>query len=221
MRTVLLFAYILVVSLVNGFTPHKCQRSSRRQHLSPLSVGDVTIRPSLETPPGKPTKTEEDKAIFSLIAASPIVVGIFSTLPADAADGGAFFPIASALVAYVHYIGLFTAVACLVAERLIISRDNFGEKDEDFLTKVDIAYGLVSIPIFVSGYLRVMEYGKGFDFYKNEPFFWVKVNSGIDVGSWYSTFSLFLTMLIVIDCIARNLGIKFILSNGNYNQTSH
>ena len=120
---------------------------------------------------------EERKSILSLLVMTPVVVGLFASLPVNAADGGGdnFFPIASALAAYAHFAGLFCTVACLAAERVILSCDNFSEKDEDLLTKVDAAYGLFGIPVFVSGYFRVTQYGKGFDFYKHEPFFWLKV----------------------------------------------
>ena len=146
----------------HGFAPVQLSKSdthfsptSRRSYPTPTYL--LAIEPTKSTDPF----TKDDKqAIVSLVAATPIVVGLFTSLPAEAAEGDSFFLVASALIAYMHYAGMFAAVACLVSERMIIARKGFGEEDEDLLSKVDIAYGLVGVPIFVSGYLRVTQYGK-------------------------------------------------------------
>lgn len=51
------------------------------------------------------------------------------------------------------------------------------------LTKYDFVFAFHAA-IFVSGYFRVTQYGKGFDFYKHEPFFWLKIAlAGVLAGS--------------------------------------
>ena len=147
---------------VHGFAPVQLSESrfsaTSRHYPTPTHI--LATEPARSSTDHSLTKDDE-KSIASLVAGTPIVVGLFTSLPAEAAQGSdSFFPIASALIAYMHYAGMFSAVACLLAERMIIGRERFGEEDEELLTKVDIAYGLVGVPIVVSGYLRVTEFGK-------------------------------------------------------------
>jgi putative membrane protein len=118
---------------------------------------------------------KEKRALMTLAGATPAVAVLFSTLPAEAAAQGAMFPVISALVAYVHYASLLVTSGCLVAERLLIKPD-MSEEDQDTLTTADTVYGLAAVLLSGSGYLRVTEYGKGWDFYKYEPLFWVKLS---------------------------------------------
>jgi putative membrane protein len=39
----------------------------------------------------------------------------------------------------------------------------------------DSLYGIAGVLVLYTGYLRVTEYGKGWDFYSHEPIFWVKM----------------------------------------------
>merc|ERR1719247_675140 len=39
----------------------------------------------------------------------------------------------------------------------------------------DIAYGVAGDLVTVTGYFRVTQYGKGWEFYSHEPVFWAKV----------------------------------------------
>ena len=83
--------------------------------------------------------------------------------------------IPSALAAYGHYLGFGGVVAALVTERFTICKTDQTEKDFDIGSYADIAYGLTGTLILVSGYLRVTQYGKGWEFYSHEPVFWVKL----------------------------------------------
>jgi uncharacterized membrane protein len=118
---------------------------------------------------------KEKRALMTLAGATPAMAIIFSSLPADAAVQGAMFPVIGALVAYVHYASLLVTSGCLVAERLLI-KPNMSEEDQDTLTTADTVYGIAAVFLSGSGYLRVTEYGKGWDFYKYEPLFWVKLS---------------------------------------------
>ena len=62
-----------------------------------------------------------------------------------------------------------------MTERFTICNPDQTEKDFDIGSYADIAYGLTGTLILVSGYLRVTQYGKGWEFYSHEPVFWVKL----------------------------------------------
>ena len=117
----------------------------------------------------------EKRAIVTVVGATPAMVVLFSSLPAEAASQGAMFSLISALVAYVHYASIIVSAGCLVTERLLI-KSGMSEEDQDTLTVADTVYGLAAVLLTGSGYLRVTEYGKGWDFYKYEPLFWVKLS---------------------------------------------
>jgi len=79
-----------------------------------------------------------------------------------------------ALAAYGHYLGLVIVSFCLAAERLLV-KPNMSSEDETKLVIADSLYGIAGVLVLVSGYFRVTEYGKGWDFYSHEPLFWVKM----------------------------------------------
>ena len=83
-------------------------------------------------------------------------------------------PIPSALAAYGHFLGLVLGTACLTTERLSI-KPGMSEEDEDRIVIADATYGLVGLLIAVTGYLRVTQYGKGWEFYSHSPLFWLKM----------------------------------------------
>lgn len=117
----------------------------------------------------------ERNALWTVAGMTPVLAVLFSSLPADATAEGAMFPVMSALVAYVHYASLLVTSGCLVTERLFI-KAGMSEADQDTLTVADTVYGLAAVLLTGSGYLRVTEFGKGWDFYKYEPLFWVKLS---------------------------------------------
>jgi len=80
----------------------------------------------------------------------------------------------SAFVAYGHYLGLVLSVGCLVTEKLTV-KEGMSEEDEKLLLRVDSVYGLAGLLIVVTGYFRVVAYGKGWEFYSHEPVFWLKL----------------------------------------------
>ena len=83
-------------------------------------------------------------------------------------------PIPSALAAYGHYLSFMVCTACLTAERLTI-KPAMNMAEEKVMAVADSAYGLASLLLVYTGYLRVTQYGKGWQFYQHEPIFWVKL----------------------------------------------
>lgn len=98
----------------------------------------------------------------------------------------------NALVAYGHYLFLLAMTALVTYERATV-KANMSMDTEKSLVIADAAYGLTSVLLFVTGYLRVTEYGKGWNFYSHEPFFWLKLSAlGVLAG-----LSLFPTIVLV------------------------
>merc|ERR1711862_365152 len=65
-----------------------------------------------------------------------------------------------------------------------------------------IAYGVFGLLITYTGYLRVTEYEKGFNFYEHVPLFWVKISLLGVLGAS----SFFNTVIIVKRSIAKRNG---------------
>lgn len=82
--------------------------------------------------------------------------------------------IPSALVAYGHYLSFIVSTACVTAERLTI-KPAMTLAEEKTMTIADSILGVSSLGIVGTGYLRVTEYGKGWEFYQHEPIFWAKI----------------------------------------------
>ena len=83
-------------------------------------------------------------------------------------------------------------IASLTVERLTVS----AKPTKDDLTTLlvaDSVYGIAGIGMLYTGYLRVTQYGKGWDFYQHEPLFWTKMFLFGVVGSA----SLFCTANII------------------------
>ena len=83
--------------------------------------------------------------------------------------------LASAAAAYTHYLGYGAVVSALVTERLTLCKQDQSEEEFDLGSYADIMYGLAGTAILVSGYFRVVDYGKGWEFYQHSPIFWVKM----------------------------------------------
>ena len=135
-----------------------------------------------------------------LAAAIPIVS------PDIASAATSFTPnaVPAAFVAYGHFLALAGLVATLVAERLTI-KPNMTPEEEDFLAAADIGYGVFGAIITYTGYLRAVQYEKGFDFYSHEPLFWLKIAF---VGVWGAS-SFFNTITIIRRAVDKKNG-KFV-----------
>jgi putative membrane protein len=88
---------------------------------------------------------------------------------------------ATALMAFLHHVFAFTLSACLVYE-FIAFHKNMSADEMRRIQRVDLAYGISAGLLLVVGLLRVFLYEKGWAFYMQSPFFWVKMATLLIVG---------------------------------------
>lgn len=138
-------------------------------------------------------------ATRNVLAAFPALAMLASPEIASAAVS----PVASATAAYGHYLGLVLVVATLVAEKFLI-KPELTEEEAKTLVIADSVYGIAGLLVLYTGYLRVTEYGKGWEFYAHEPIFWVKMGLFGVMGSS----SLFNTIKIITMAAAQSKGEK-------------
>ena len=87
----------------------------------------------------------------------------------------------SALVAYVHYLGIILCFGSLLYERLTLKVD-INRKETISMIIADVIYGIAGLAILITGILRVKYFGQGSDFYTSNPIFWIKITLYIFVG---------------------------------------
>ena len=88
-----------------------------------------------------------------------------------------------------------------MAERLTI-KPNMTPEEEDFIAGADIGLGIFGVLIAYTGYLRAVDYEKGFAFYSHEPLFWLKIAF---VGV-FGAASFFNTIVIIKRSVAKRNG---------------
>lgn len=79
-----------------------------------------------------------------------------------------------ALLAWLHFICIFTLVGALVAE-LVLYRRRMDIARLTQLQRIDALYGISAGLVIVSGVLRVTLGLKGASFYLHNPIFWTKM----------------------------------------------
>ena len=87
----------------------------------------------------------------------------------------------SALVAYIHYLGIILCFGSLLFERLTL-KVGLNRNETISMIIADVVYGLAGVAILVTGILRVKYFGQGGDFYTGNPVFCIKVSLYIIVG---------------------------------------
>tara|TARA_Y100001933_G_scaffold264575_1_gene331025 strand:+ start:2154 stop:2636 length:483 start_codon:yes stop_codon:yes gene_type:complete len=87
----------------------------------------------------------------------------------------------SALVAYVHYLGIILCTASLFYERIKL-KVNLNKAEVISMIVADVVYGIAGLAILITGILRVNYFGQGSDFYTSNPIFWIKVSLYILIG---------------------------------------
>ena len=97
---------------------------------------------------------------------------------------------ASAITAYLHYLGFMLSFAALGVELFHFKKD-MSLSEAKRVAFADAVYGLSATTILITGILRVIYFGKGTDYYLNNPFFYAKISLFILVSlfSLYPTFT--------------------------------
>ena len=86
-----------------------------------------------------------------------------------------------ALLAYLHYISIFTLIVFLSAEAVVLRPDMTPEIRKR-LGRYDAVFGVAALAVLVTGLLRVFYGAKGYAFYVHNPVFHIKVGLFILVG---------------------------------------
>ncbi|MEC4896089.1 MAG: DUF2214 family protein [Oscillatoria sp. PMC 1051.18] len=97
---------------------------------------------------------------------------------------------ASSITAYFHYLGFMLAFAALTVEVFNLKKEMTLDEAKR-VAFADAAYGIAATVILITGVLRVLYFGKGTDYYLNNPFFYTKMGVFILVSlfSLYPTFT--------------------------------
>ncbi|MGB8690267.1 MAG: DUF2214 family protein [Microcoleus sp.] len=100
---------------------------------------------------------------------------------------------ASSITAYFHYLGFMLAFAALTVEFFNLKKEMTLDEAKR-VAFADAAYGIAATAILITGVLRVLYFGKGTDYYLNNPFFYAKMGVFILVSlfSLYPTFTFIL-----------------------------
>jgi putative membrane protein len=87
----------------------------------------------------------------------------------------------SAFMAFLHHLFAFTLVACVIYEFIAYRKDMTIEEARR-IQRADLMYGISAGLLLIVGFLRVFFFEKGWAFYSNSPFFWLKLNTFLIVG---------------------------------------
>lgn len=98
----------------------------------------------------------------------------------------------NALVAYVHFLAAFTLVFSIIFEWFTYSRSPTLIEAKRLQT-IDIVYGVSAAVVLVFGFLRILYFEKGSEFYFQNPFYKIKLYAFLVVGllSIYPTVKFF------------------------------
>jgi putative membrane protein len=82
--------------------------------------------------------------------------------------------VAHVIVAYLHFLGIMTLMATLLAEHVILQPD-MTRLHVQRLAMIDLLYGIAAGIVLLTGLLRFASFGKGIHFYLGNPVFYMKV----------------------------------------------
>lgn len=86
-----------------------------------------------------------------------------------------------ALLAYLHYISIFTMIVFLTAEAVVLRPDMTPEIRRR-LARYDAVFGMAALAVLITGGLRLFYGAKGHAFYVHNPVFHIKLGLFILVG---------------------------------------
>tara|TARA_B100000519_G_scaffold196079_1_gene201880 strand:+ start:869 stop:1768 length:900 start_codon:yes stop_codon:yes gene_type:complete len=141
---------------------------------------------------------EKKKSSSSVLGAAATAAVFFQAQASPALASAAENAVPSALAAYGHYLGLFLIVGALATEKAVLKPNMSGDELMK-LVIADSVYGLAGVLVLYTGYLRVTQYGKGWEFYSHEPIFWFKMFLFAVMGSS----SLFVTIKTITTFAAK------------------
>lgn len=152
--------------------PVRAVRGARASRAAAVTPAAVARPAGVKTSSNEPSDRALQASAAPATATSALAALTFFAMP-EAAQA-AVDPVASAFAAYGHYLGLVLVVASLTVEKMLI-KPEMTEDEAQKLVVADSVYGIAGILVLYTGYLRVTQYGKGWDFYSHEPIFWVKM----------------------------------------------
>ena len=86
-----------------------------------------------------------------------------------------------ALFAYLHYLSIIVLIITIVVE-LILFKPKMRRDEAIIVQRADGIYGLASIMVLITGFLRVIYFAKGWDYYFSNDIFLIKLGLFIVVG---------------------------------------
>nr|YP_009530288.1 hypothetical protein PMNZ_011 [Paulinella micropora]AXY62977.1 hypothetical protein PMNZ_011 [Paulinella micropora] len=89
--------------------------------------------------------------------------------------------IGNATISYIHYLGVMICLSSLVLQRKLI-QTSLSKYDFSLIIVSDIAYGIASLLVLISGILKVLYFGKTSIFYIENPLFWWKIGIYLAIG---------------------------------------
>jgi len=181
--------------------------------MTPFHSKSTTIRFNSQHVDQQETESSNNKNILpqfentvtatsAAVAATTLVTCMFPSLAVAVDSISSFssssFALSSALAAYGHYLCFGIAASSLVVERVTI-QSNMSKDQETKMVIADAVYGISAALILFTGYLRLTQYGKGWEFYSHEPLFWVKMWGFMILGAS----SLFPTVTLIKRAVAQ------------------
>lgn len=82
----------------------------------------------------------------------------------------------SILAASAHHILAFLLIAILATEWTLV-RPGMSLADRRLVARIDAVYGLVALVLLIVGLSRAWSFEKGWDFYTDSPWFWIKIGA--------------------------------------------
>jgi len=89
--------------------------------------------------------------------------------------------LASALIAFAHFFAFFVMTAAIVLQLGLVS-ESISVDTARRIQRADKAYGIAAMAVLVFGFLRVIYFEKGTDYYFDNTFFLIKIGLFIGVG---------------------------------------
>ena len=86
-----------------------------------------------------------------------------------------------AAVAFLHFLSAIGVIITVVLERTLFKQE-LSQQEADRIRKIDGMYGLSAILVLVVGFLRVLYFEKGSEYYFANPMFHLKLTLFVLIG---------------------------------------